>query len=359
MSWQWNPYVPWMLAATLTFVAVGGWVWARSRSKAAREFVVITACLTLQGLGLVVDLSGATLETKTLGLTLQYAGFCFVPSAALRFGLTNTGRRWMSPLVYGLFNLPGVLLLVGWLTNDLHHFVSLGDTLVPRDGFVMRVGAPGWAFWAFVLVAYAQVGALTIIYGFEVLYGSPLGRRQAVLLLLGTLCPWLSNMVFLSGRSPDPALDLTVFGYVGTTVLWAIALTRGRMIELVPAARNLVFERLIDAVVVLDEASLVLDGNAAFAALVGVSLDALPGQTLPALGLGAALTSPEFTRGPHTFSVGRTALPDGGQVLLLRDVTERAAALAAQEQAAREAAALAEARTAFLARMSHEVRTPL
>lgn len=357
--WQWNPYAPW---AALTVVASGltaWWVARRSTSKAARDFLIVASALMVDGLGAVIDLSGATLGVKAVGVFLQYAGFVFIPTAALRFALTNTGRTWMSSRVFWLFMTPGLLLLAGWLTNDLHHAVEVTNALSPRDGFVMRNTVAGWGFWAFVLWSYVQVLVVAIVYGFEVLYGSPLGRRHAVLLLAGTLLPWVSNGVFLLGLSPDPALDLTVYGYTATAVFWAVAITRGRMTELVPAARNLVFDRLADPVVVLDAEDRFLDGNAAFSRLVHEAMGELHGHQLSAWGLGDALTQDEVQRDGRTYEIGRTSLPNGSRVLVLRDVTERVEAVAAQRRAAQEAAALAKARTDFLARMSHEVRTPL
>ncbi len=357
--WQWNPYAPWAALTVLTCGALAWWVAKRSRSQAGRDFVFVAGALMIEGLGVVIDLSAASLEGKQVGVFLQYCGFTLVPTAALRSALTNTGRRWMSWRVFWLCMLPGIALVLGLLTNELHHAVELVSELSPRDGFVMRRSVAGWAFWAFVAWAYLQVLGVAIVYGFEVLNGSPLGRRHAVLLLVGTLVPWGTNVIFLLGWSPDPALDLTVFGYTVTAVLWAIAVTRGKMTDLVPAARNLVFDRLVDPVVVIDSQGRFLDGNAAFSKLADEALAELPGHQLSAFGLADALTSDELQRGARTFAVSRTSMPEGAQVLVLRDVTERAAAEAAQRRAAQEAAALARARTDFLARMSHEVRTPL
>ncbi|PZR07831.1 MAG: hypothetical protein DI536_26055 [Archangium gephyra] len=357
--WQWNPYAPWAALTVIICGAMAWWVWRRSSSKASIDFVLTAGALMVEGLGLLIDLSAATLPLKHVGVFIQYVGFIFVPTTALRFALTNTGRTWMTPRVFWLLLSPGLALLLAFLTNDLHHAVEVSNELSPRDGFFMRHTVAGGAFWLFVAWAYLQVLLVAIIYGFEVLYGSPLGRRHAVLLLMGTMVPWSTNVIFLKGWAPDPALDLTVFGYTVTAVLWAVAITRARMTELVPAARNLVFDRLVDPVVVLDTQARFLDGNEAFSRLADEVLAELPGHTLSSFGLGEALTSDELERHGRTYSVGRSWLSEGTQVLVFRDVTDRAAADAAQRRAAQEAAALAKARTDFLARMSHEVRTPL
>ena len=355
--WQLNPYAPFIALAAVICFGIGAWVRARGRSPITRARLLIVACLVVDGLGLVWDLSAATMPLKRVGVFLQYLGFSFIPVSGLNFALTWSGRDTLRGWRIWAAALPGALLVLGWLTNEWHHAVEVSNALAARDGFVMRATVAGWAFWAFIFYAYACVLVIAAVYVGGMRSGSALSKAQARLLLAGTFVPWLANIVFLSGLAPiDPALDVSVFGHVGMVGLWAIALVRGQMLELIPAARNLVFEKLGDPVLVLDGRGRVLDSNEAFRSLVHLGADALTGASLQSLGL-EALEGTEWTHAGRTFAVGhsRVELHRGaahGELLSLRDVSER---VAAQQEAAR----LAKARADFLARMSHEVRTPL
>ena len=355
--WQLNPYAPFIAFAAIICFSIGAWVRARGRSPVARALLWIVACLVVDGLGLVWDLSAATMPLKRVGVFLQYLGFSFIPITGLNFALTWSGRDVHRGWRIWLAALPGALLVLGWLTNGWHHAVEVSNALSQRDGFVMRATVAGWGFWVFLLYAYLCVLLCAVVYVAALRSGSALSKAQARLLLAGTFVPWLANIIFLSGLAPiDPALDVSVFGHVAMVGLWAIALSRGQMLELIPAARNLVFEKLGDPVVVLDGRGRVLDSNEAFRSLVNVSADALTGASLQSLGLGA-LEGAEWTHAGRTFAVAHSRLElhrraAAGEVLSLRDVSER---VAAQVEAAR----LARARADFLARMSHEVRTPL
>lgn len=362
--WQFNPYAPFVALAAILSLAIGVWVRARGRSPVTQALLVLIACLVVDAVGLVWDLSAATMPLKRVGVFLQYVGFSFLPFFGLRFALTWSGRdamlrgarKWLGVA-------PAPALILGWVTNGQHHAVEVSNALSARDGFVMRATEAGWGFWAFILYAYVCVGLCSVIYVIGLWSGSALSKAQARLLLAGTFVPWLANFIFLAGYAPDPALDVSVFGHVGMVACWAVALVRGQMLELIPAARNLVFEKLGDPVLVLDGRGKVLDSNEAFRALLQLNAEVLPGASLESLGL-SALQGTEWAHAGRTFSVAhsRFELHRGaahGEVLSLHDVSVRVAAEVAQRLAAEEARRLARARADFLARMSHEVRTPL
>lgn len=361
--WQSNPYTPFVFAAFLSLMAIGEWLRARSRTPVTRALLLIIACLSVDALGLIWDLSAATMPLKRVGVFIQYVGFSFLPAAALHFALAWSGRTVLPGWRRLVLTVPGVALLVGWLTNHLHQAVEVSNELSARDGFVMRATVAGWGFWLFIAYAYLCVIACVFVYGAALISSSALSKAQARLLLAGTFVPWIFNAVFLAGWAPDPALDVSVFGNVGMVIIWAITLTRGQMLELIPAARNLVFEKLGDPVVVLDAQGRVLDSNEAFRTLAGLDERTSTGASLQALGL-FSLDAAEWRRAERTFEINRARVElhrgaSAGEVISLRDVSERVAAEQAQRAAAAEGHRLARARADFLARMSHEVRTPL
>ena len=357
---QFNPFFPFALLAALFTGSIAAWLSRRARVHAVRALVALAICLTVDLIGLSLDLSAATLSLKRVGVGLQYLGFAWIPVCALRFATLWSGRN-LRPVTLWLASVPGALVLLGWLTNDLHHAIEVSNALSPREGFVMRATVAGWGFWVFAAYAYVLIGACAVIYGLEALSGSPLARRQGRMLLAGTFIPWVGNALFLTGHAPDPALDLGAFGYALAVGTWAVALVRQRLLDLVPAARNLAFEQLLEPGVVVDGEGRIIDANRRFLALADAPAGDLVGHLLaerfplPAQG--------EWKQGAKTWLVQRSPVGLLGgaraEVILLHDVTERIEAEEARARAAHEATLLARARADFLARMSHEVRTPL
>src|SRR5690606_19584792 len=73
--------------------------------------------------------------------------------------------------------------------------------------------------------------------------------------------------------------DSSHVGYGLACLFWVWGLSRGRLFDLVPIARDLVFESLAEAVLVLDSNRRVLDANAAARRLFGRD-GPLPGVAL-------------------------------------------------------------------------------
>ncbi len=364
MQWQWNPFgVAALVGFSVVLAMMAVVLWRRERPQASGEFLWVGACIAVTSLGMTVDLFGADAFTKRVGLSLNYLGFIFLPQMVLRFSLVLTGReRLLTTWRWWALLAPSALALCLYVTNPWHHLMERSSELVARPGFVMRHAVAGPGFWAWALYAYVLLALSSLVYLREAMLGSFLGRRLTWVFFLGTLPPWAANTLFLAGASPDPDLDLTLFGHVATMVTWTVAVTRGRFLDLSPVAREVVFETLPDPVVVIDARGRVVDVNPAMARLLSRRVEVLVGGPLAETSIAAAAESHEVRLGDRVFSVARSNLQTRGargEVLLLRDVTTQARAEEAERSAAAEARALARARADFLARVSHEVRTPL
>jgi len=174
-------------------------------------------------------------------------------------------------------------------------------------------------------------------------HSSPLQRRQAGALLLGMLVPLPSTVLILSvpqGSIPDP----TPLSYVATGLISGYALLRLGLLQVVPVARGLVFDRLRDAVVVLGEDRRLIDVNRAGerllraarpdlpASLTGLPFDDLLPVRRPvriqALGQGAdGEYELDLPAGRMVLDIRMEDLADArgrpiGRVIVLRDITE-------------------------------------
>jgi signal transduction histidine kinase len=157
-------------------------------------------------------------------------------------------------------------------------------------------------------------------------------------------------------------------------IAWAISSLR--LLELPPMARNLIFDRLNDGIIVLDPKNRVVDANPAGqkllggdGAYIGMSLEAIL-PTQPALrrlfeAPGEMHGMIAFDGEPvRAFDAQSTPLTDRrgrvtGRVLVMRDISERIRLEESLQRATRDAEAGTLAQKAFLAMLGHELRTPL
>jgi len=203
-------------------------------------------------------------------------------------------------------------------------------------------------------------------------------RGQTGVILIGAIIPWVGNILYLAGRNPVSALDPTPLAFTLSGVLMFWGLFRFRLLDLVPVARATLIERMVDGVVVLDTGGRIVDVNPAaqrflggsFAALIGKDAHDVFGSSFErdAPGDGSP-RAPVEMRSPADASVYleargiplHTGAGSGdGELLVLRDVTDRTRAEEELRALNARLQAQLEANTALQARLRDEaIRDPL
>jgi signal transduction histidine kinase len=366
------PYVLPLVAAGLLMSGVIVMAVPQRAVPGVRWFIVFSAALVVWTLGYAAEFLVPSLGGKVLTAKLQYVGVTVVPAAWLAFSVEYAGvARWSRPLAAGVITIPTLTLLLAW-TNGMHGLVwsELGLTSgLPYTVLSLTYGP--W-FWVHFATSYLYLLAATALLVRVVFVRPPLFRRQAMLMLLACLSPWLGNALYVAELGP-PSLDLTPFAFAFSGILAGWAILRWKLLSIGPIARDTIVEGLSEAVVVVGREGRVVDVNPAALEVLRLPSDRVIGwDAREALGRFAeVLDDPAGSRRPvsgpdgeRIFDCQVDALLDGkgrprGWTLVLHDVTARAAESAALAKARDLADETARAQRAFLANMNHELRTPL
>ena len=143
---------------------------------------------------------------------------------------------------------------------------------VPPNSSAILDGGP-W-FWVHIIYSY---GLLLIACGLLIRFALKAQRpfrRQAGLLVLAALLPWIGNIISVLKLNPLQGLDLTPLIFTSVGLIFTYSLFRMRLLKLIPVARDTVVERMHDGVIVVDGQRQIVDVNPAAARL----LHALDGQ---------------------------------------------------------------------------------
>ena len=279
--------------------------------------------------------------TRLVIAKIQYLGVAPIGALWLLFTSQYSRAAWPADQVLrtALWIVPVVtLLLVG--TNDRHHLywaaiteVALGD----GTRLVYRSGPWHWVHAAFSHILMA-VGTLTLVGGlrrFAAAY-----RQQTLLLIGGGLVPWLLNILSLLPVPTATGLDLTPMGFTVSAVCFTWALYRYRLFGLVPVARDMVIDSMVDGVVVLDAQRRIVDFNSAAERYTGCNAGSL-GQPVDAVvpwwNKGLAEDGPraegqpaivKVEPGPRYFEVKVTTVRDTqrrfvGWLVVVHDISNR------------------------------------
>ncbi|WP_068897331.1 diguanylate cyclase [Planomonospora sphaerica] len=284
-------------AVVAAVVAATGW--RRRRSASAVGALAFLAagiagwCLADAFVALAADAGSARILQS-----VKFLAVGLVPAGLFCLALAVVDRRWRpGRRVVVLLGIEPVLLVASVVTNPWHHafFLATG-TVDPQGVHTPEVGPLFWAHtgYSYLLLAVA-VARLVQAW----VKGPPAQRGLYAAILAGALAPIAANVASLAGWVP--VTGLTSVGFCVTAVIIYWALVRRSLPELVPVARERVFDMIGDAVVTMDAAGRILDLNAAAERMLRQLRSGLPDRLV-----GRSLT--EVLGGPPPEQSGETEL---------------------------------------------------
>jgi len=347
-----------LLIAAAVSAALSLLSWRRRPAAGATPFALLMLGVADWSLAYALELASAGLAAKLFWTRIEYLGIASVSTFWLLFALQYTGReRWLTRRNLSLLAIiPLAALLLVWTDNFHHLFYSAVRLDTTSGAFPMLIVTYSVAFWINTAYSYLLLLLATFLL-VQALVRTPrprLYRGQVVAVLVGVLMPWLGNASYIFGLSP--ILDLTPFAFTLTGLAVAWSLFRFRLLDITPAARDVVFQSMSDGVIALDVQDRIVDLNPAAERIIGRStseiigqpislflsdrpdlleryLDATETQAEIVLGEGETQWHYDLRISPLVDRLGRLT----GRLVVLRDITER---VQADEERRRQAEAL-------------------
>ncbi len=277
------------------------------------------------------------LPLRLLWAHVEYVGIIATPCCYLFFALEYAGRlkRIPVPLRLALI-VPSALFLLMSFTDPWHHLLWRRVTELPGHMLVYRHG-PGYvalSIYDYTLFAVAGFLILRLVAGFPTRYW-----KTGTLLVTGMLMPFATSVLYNFNLVP-PGVDLTPLGFAASGVCMYLGVTRSDMLNVLPVARNVLFDRMTEGVLIFNAHKDLADYNQVALDMLGIrpkfglSLEDLPApwNTLGRLFEGrnggrAGLTVEDSS--PRWYEIDFSMLQEepvaqvDGYFFLIRDVTER------------------------------------
>lgn len=256
-------------AAMALFVGLVSW--RRREVAGATSLALLMFAVAQWSLGAAIEFSVSSISAKIFWSKIEYIGTVFTPVFLLLFGMEfNQLNRWITPSNIVLLSLIPCITLGLAMTNEWHGLIWTSFTPSPVGNNLIVYGHGLW-FWI-GLIGYSyllMVGATSLLvwaaFRFPHLY-----RSQIAVMLAGIFIPWVGSLVYVTGKSPLPGLELTPISLALSGILLALGIFRFGLFELVPVARERLIETMGEGVVVLDGKNRIVDLNPAAEELLGV-----------------------------------------------------------------------------------------
>ncbi|HLD68853.1 MAG TPA: histidine kinase N-terminal 7TM domain-containing protein [Pseudomonas sp.] len=223
-----------------------------------------------------LEMAAQAADCKQFWASMAWPGIVGVPTfwAVFLWQYVNSSRQ---PLprqhVFGLALVPLLVWLLA-LGNPWHGlFYGAGTAPISTEpGAPLRYEHGPLFYAAAVYVYLFMLFCLGVVVRAAVL-GSGVHRRHYLAFMAVTTVPWLANIAYVLFGWMLFGFDPTPFSFAFTLVAFAWLIVGVRLFDLLPVARHLLLEALLDPVLVIDPQLRVIEANPAALKLAGLHSD--------------------------------------------------------------------------------------
>lgn len=262
INFAFTPYaVPALLSAMISLVTMV-FVAKRPKTKSGLWLIRLMGAVLFWSFWNAFELCGTNLSTKVLFSQIQYIAIVFIPIIWFVFILHYTNRESLLivPVKIFLLIIPLISLTLV-LTNGYHHLFWTALDIRYSDQIVVFAPTYGIGFAVHTLYSYALM-VLGVVFLISSLVKLPrFFRKQISIILVAALIPLIYNLLYVFDASPITSVDLTPFTFSISGVIIGIGLYYYKLLDIVPIAKEVVVQNLIDGIIILDINNLIVNSN--------------------------------------------------------------------------------------------------
>ena len=230
------------------------------REKAGKMALYLSlsmAATTIYAFGYTMELASNTLTRILFWVKIEHLGIEFIAPFWLLFTLSLSGRQKLltPPRIIGLFVIPTIIEILVHL-NKFH----LNPQLTPNAPFPTLSYTHGIVAW--ISISYIGICLVLSLIIFIAMYlkAVPTFRKQVLIFALGSIFP-LIGMFITATHHALFNLDLAPLSLSISGILFVIGFRHLQILDIVPLARDVVFEGMGDGVLVFDTLNRLVDFN--------------------------------------------------------------------------------------------------
>ncbi|MHA1972314.1 MAG: sensor histidine kinase [Candidatus Hodarchaeales archaeon] len=242
----------------------------RQKSFLTYVFSAMIATSVIWCVFYTLDIASTNFDEIYFFIKLEYIGIVLLPPIFLYFCIVFTKHHTLmkKPLISLLF-APSVIHYLFLITNDYHYLFYKEISLNTDNPFVNMNLTYGPAFYSHTIYSYIliAIGIIFIVGAYKKEHHSEfknkLYEKQLFIGFLATLAPIFGNIIRITKLIPNLVfLDLTPILFVFSFILFSYALFETGFLDIVPIARERIFDDMLDGIVVLDSHQRIVDLNA-------------------------------------------------------------------------------------------------
>jgi len=270
-EYHFTVYSAFFLVTTLVSFSAAFLSWRRSSVKGAGDLARLMIAAGIWTFWIIFETAATTKTDKILWSKLCYSGAVTAPVLYFIFVLrfTDKDKFIQGRKLKYLFIIP-VLTFIIALTNERHLLLWSGFSDISTGNNIMEYYHGAWYWTGYVGYNYILLILSTVcLFRFISVHRNTY-RSQGIVVFFAGLCPWIASIIYITGINPMPGLDITPVSIALSGILLVIAILFMRFLDLVPVAREILFETFPEGVLALDGQNRIQDINEAALSLLGI-----------------------------------------------------------------------------------------
>ncbi len=252
-----------LVVSIAMLLGLASYAWQRTRVPGAAAFGMVFFLSAGWAVCMLSDPYNNDLTSRILWLQARYTFAVFIPVFFLIMAARVTeSDGWLNRRTMAApFAMPVLMVIITW-TSQYHTLFRYNYRLEFNGLF----NALAWENGPFSLIGMIYSYAVGFVGAFVILirYKQPDSLRlhwRTALMLLGTLAVALPDLVFWIYPGLTGWVNLSTSAMTLGGILFAIALFRGKMLELTPLAQTALFANMLDGVVIMDRENRIVEMN--------------------------------------------------------------------------------------------------
>jgi signal transduction histidine kinase len=260
----WNIYALPVYLSALILLVLFFLLLRLRKTKGALLFSLVVFCFFTYAVGYGLIITSNSQESALRFLVIERLGAGLIPSFYLIFAVNfierfNLLRKRFLPF-YFFIPIAAIIFL---LTNNSHSLFYSDLTFQQGPPFSDLIYKPG--IWYYILQMYILIGSLLVNLVLISLFvtGSSIYRKQIGTIVIGSLLMIVLHSIFhpnMLGLFDFKINPTPYFSSISGIIIY-IGLYRYDLFRFVPIVRDTLFEKMADAVVVIDKNQLLVDFN--------------------------------------------------------------------------------------------------
>ncbi len=272
-------YIILLIISDIVMIALAIYGWRQRSRYIARLFLATVACLFIWITAVTLECLSTTLPSKLFWSNIAFLGTTYLPMlwflVILEYTKHKESWRRYYPL---LFIVPTITNVIIW-TNTWHHWWQGAPLLDVRADFLPLID--DYQLWFYTIqvwysFAFFLVSCLLLVQKLRVSRG--VYRRQIWILLVSTVLPMFSEAINLAGIISGTGLSPTPIVLAVSGILLTVIFSQDRFLDLMPVARDTLFEKMNDSMLAIDEQCRIVDLNPSMQFLLNTSPEDAIGQ---------------------------------------------------------------------------------